>query len=72
MPSRIVHLINAECDISVERLTDLTVRIRITEKHTENPTDFEIEGSPLFISEALAYTASVLSQLNALLEEDPS
>lgn len=72
MSNRIVHLIHSECDIYVQRISADTVRVRVTEKDPElpNPTDFEIEGHPLHISEALAAIASVLVNLEELLAKD--
>jgi hypothetical protein len=72
MALRVVLSIQNECDIHVQRVNRDTVRVRITEKNTEIPTDFEIEGDPLFIADALSATATVLANLDSLLKENPS
>lgn len=74
MSSRIVHRIMSECDIQVQRVDGDIVRIRITEKNPDvsDPADFEIEGNVDCISQAFGLTASVLSNLDDLLNEAPN
>jgi hypothetical protein len=69
--NRITHVITSDCDIFVTKVTRDCVRIRIAEKdpHLSNPTDFEIEGNPVHIAEALASCASVLVNLDQILQE---
>jgi hypothetical protein len=74
MAIRIIHQINSECDIFVERKGRDHVIVRITERNSElpDPTDFEIEGHPKHISEALATIAGVLVQIEELIQKEPS
>jgi len=69
--NRITHIITSDCDIYVTKVTRDCVRIRIAEKdpHLPDPTDFEIEGNPVHIAEALASVASVLVNLDQILQE---
>jgi hypothetical protein len=71
MSDRVTHIIHAECDIYVQRVTKDSVRVRIVEKDPEiiNPTDFEIEGDPIHIGEALASVCAVISHLETILQE---
>jgi hypothetical protein len=68
---RITHIIASACDVYVTRLTKDSVRVRILEKDPSlpDPTDFEIEGNPVHISEALASIAAVLVNLDQVLQE---
>lgn len=68
---RITHLITSECEIYVTRVTKDEVRVRITEKdpNLPYPTDFEIEGDPVHIAEALAACAQVLVNIESILKE---
>jgi len=68
---RITHLITSACEIYVTRLTRETVRVRIVEKdlNLPEPTDFEIEGNPAHIAEALASCAAVLMNIDKVLGE---
>jgi hypothetical protein len=69
--NRITHIITSECEIYVTRVTKDCVRVRIAEKdpNLPDPTDFEIEGNPAHIAEALASVASVLVNIDQLLQE---
>jgi hypothetical protein len=69
--NRITHFINHECEIYITRVTDNTVRVRIAEKDASlpDPTDFEIEGNPVYIAEAFASLASVLKNIDQILKE---
>jgi hypothetical protein len=71
MSQRTTHIISVECDIYVQRITKDCVRVRITEKDPEivNPTDFEIEGNPIHIGEALASICAVIANLDQILQE---
>jgi len=62
MSQRTIHLIHGACDVYVEQLGKEHVRIRISEKDPEivNPTDFEIEGTPAHIADALSNALFVL------------
>jgi hypothetical protein len=68
---RITHVITTECEIFVTRITKDEVRVRVSEKdpNLPNPTEFEIEGNPVHIAEALAAIASVLINLDQVLQE---
>jgi hypothetical protein len=63
---RVVHLIQGECDIFVSTDNKKHVRIRISERDTDNPTDIEIEGNPVFIAEAMETVAGVLNNLESI------
>jgi hypothetical protein len=69
--NRITHIITSECEIYVTRVTKDSVRVRIAEKdlNLPDPTDFEIEGNPTHIAEALASVASVLINIEQILQE---
>jgi len=71
MSQRTTHIISVECDVYVQRITKDCVRVRITEKDPEivNPTDFEIEGNPQHIGEALASICAVIVNLDQILQE---
>jgi hypothetical protein len=71
LSERITHIIHAECDIYVQKVTKDCVRVRIVEKDPEivNPTDFEIEGDPVHIGEALASICAVIAHLDSILQE---
>lgn len=68
---RITHLITSACDVYVTRLTRDTVRVRVVEKDPDlpDPTDFELEGNPVHISDALSSIAAVLVNLDQVLQE---
>jgi len=72
MSDRCVHVIHSECDIFVQKIGG-DVRIRLTEKNPEllNPTDFEIEGDPEHIAQALGFIVGVLTNLDAF-DKEPS
>jgi len=74
MSQRIVHEIHHKCDILIEAVGHEHVRVRITETNPEllNPTDFEIEGNPQHIFEALSSAALVLSNINEISGKVPS
>lgn len=74
MASRITHLISSECDVTVEQLGKGHVRIRITERDRDiaNPTDFEIEGNPFYIAEALVTIGAVLARMDDLTQQEPN
>ena len=74
MSQRVTHIITSECDIYVQRVTKDCVRVRIAEKDPEivNPTDFEIEGDPAHIAEALASICAVIAHLDEVLQQEPS
>ena len=69
--NRITHIITSACEIYVTRVTKDEVRVRIVEKDPDlpDPTDFEIEGNPAHIAEALASVASVLVNIDQILQE---
>lgn len=69
--NRITHIITSECDIHVTRVTKDSVRVRVseTDPNLPDPTDFEIEGSPEHIAEALATIASVLVNIEQVIQE---
>jgi hypothetical protein len=67
--NRITHSITSECEIRVVKLTPDSARVRFIEKDVPDPTDFEIEGSPAHIAEALLTAASVLINLDTILQE---
>jgi len=69
--NRITHVITSECEIYVTRVAKDSVRIRIAEQgpNLPDPTDFEIEGNPAHIAEALASVATVLVNLEQVLRE---
>jgi hypothetical protein len=67
--NRVIHVITAECEVHVVKLTADTARVRFVEKDVPDPTDFEIEGSPAHIAEALLTAASVLVNLDKILQE---
>jgi hypothetical protein len=69
--TRSTHIIDSACEIYVTRLTRDCVRVRILEKDPSlpEPTDFEIEGNPVHIAEALASVAAVLMNLDKVLQE---
>ncbi len=71
MSQRTTHIITSECEIFVQRITKDCVRVRVVEKDPEllNPTDFEIEGSPAHIGEALAAICAVLTHIDQFLQE---
>jgi len=71
MSQRTTHIVTSECDIFVQRVTKDCVRVRIVEKDPEllNPTDFEIEGSPAHIGEALSAICAVLTHIDQFLQE---
>ena len=71
MSQRTTHIISVECDVYVQRISKDCVRVRITEKDPEivNPTDFEIEGNPQHIGEALAAICAVIVNLDQILQE---
>jgi hypothetical protein len=71
MSQRTTHIITAECDVYVQRITKDCVRCRIVEKDPEivNPTDFEVEGDPVHIGEALATICAVIAHLDQVLTE---
>jgi hypothetical protein len=68
---RVTHIITSECEIRVMRLSPDSAKIRFVEKDPgiPNPTDFEIEGNPAHIAEALLTAASVLVNLDQILQE---
>jgi hypothetical protein len=65
---RVVHQISSNCNISIEQLGQDHVRIRITEQNSESPSpaDFEIEGYPDSILDALTSVALILTNLDSL------
>lgn len=69
--NRITHIIGSECEIRVVKLSHDSVRVRIVERDSSlpGPTDFEIEGNPVYVAEALATAASVLVNLDQILKE---
>lgn len=74
MSQRIIHEIHHKCDILIEAVGHQHVRVRITESNPEllNPTDFEIEGDPEHIYEALTSAALVLSNIHEISGRTPS
>jgi hypothetical protein len=73
MSIRCVHSIHSECDIFVQKTGGGDVRLRLREKDPElvSPTDFELEGDPAHIAEALSFIVGVLTNLDAL-DKEPS
>jgi hypothetical protein len=71
LSQRVTHIISTECDIYVQRISKECVRVRVTEKDPElvNPTDFEIEGNPQHIGEALASICAVIVNIDQILQE---
>jgi len=71
MSQRTTHIITSECEIFVQRITKDCVRCRIVEIDPEivNPTDFEIEGDPAHIGEALAAIIAVITNIEQILQE---
>lgn len=71
MSSRTTHLIHSDCDVFVQRISKDCVRVRIAEKDPEllDPADFEIEGDPACIGEALASICAVIANLENILQE---
>jgi len=69
--NRITHIITSDCEIYVTKVTSNCVRVRIAEKdpNLPDPTDFEIEGNPVHIAEAFASLASVLVNIEQILQE---
>lgn len=69
--NRITHIITSECDVYVTRLSKDCVRVRVAEKdpNLPDPTDFEIEGNPAFIADAFASLATVLINIDQVLQE---
>lgn len=72
MSDRCVHVIHSECDIFIQK-TGKDIRVRITEKNPEllNPTDFEIEGDPENIAQALGFVVGCLNNMDAF-DKEPS
>jgi hypothetical protein len=71
MSQRTTHIITSECEIFVQRITKDCVRCRVVETDPElvNPTDFEIEGDPAHIGEALSAICAVINNLEQFLQE---
>lgn len=74
MSQRVVIEIHHRCEVLVEAIGHEHVRIRFTESHPEllSPTDFEIEGNPAHIYEALTSAALVLANLDDISRSTPS
>ena len=70
---RVIHSITSECEVYVS-YEGPQVRIRITEKSPDliNPTDFEIEGDPDHIGEALATAAVVIQKMKTEMNKEPN
>jgi hypothetical protein len=68
MSYRVIHSISGECDVFISKTEGNHVRVRITESDPEHPspTDFEIEGTPSFILEAMGTIVDVLTNIEAL------
>jgi hypothetical protein len=71
MSQRTTHIITSECEIFVQRITKDCVRCRVVETDPElvNPTDFEIEGDPAHIAEALSAICAVINNIDKFLQE---
>ncbi len=74
MSQRLVLEIHHKCEVCVETIGPKDVRIRIVETNPEllNPTDFEIEGDPEHIKEALASIYLVLANIDEISRSNPS
>jgi hypothetical protein len=74
MSQRLVLEVHDKCEVIVETLGPNHVRVRITETNPEllSPTDFEIEGNPIHIWDALTSAAVVLANLDEISRGDPS
>jgi len=70
---RIVHSITSECGVYVS-FEGPQVRLRFTETGADliNPTDFEIEGSPECIGEALATAAVIIQKMKNEIAKEPN
>jgi len=74
MSQRLVLEIHHKCDVIIEALGHNHVRVRITETNPEllSPTDFEIEGDPTHIWDALTSAALVLANMDAIQRQESS
>ena len=71
MALRVVHIINGECDIFLQKSRDL-IKIHVSEAANSSsldPTDFELEGSIPALRELIATLNTVMSHADAINEE---
>ena len=69
MALRIVHLIHGECEIFLQKTRE-SVRIRISDDPNSNdPADFELEGSIDAVRELVSSLNSVMSHVEMVTEE---
>jgi len=73
MSDRVAHLITSECEVSIS-FDGGVARVRIAEKNPDliNTCQFEIEGDPKHIAEALATTAAVLVEIESQSRKEPN
>lgn len=72
MGVRVVHIINGECEVFLQKSRDEYVRIRIRENPSDSsgaPSDFEIEGNAAALKETFSTINLILNNLEALNEE---
>lgn len=71
---RIIHIVTSECEVQVLRVSRDGVSVRVFEKDPDlqNPTDFEIEGDPEYICEALTAIITVLTHIDNIETQEPS
>jgi hypothetical protein len=69
---RVVHIINGDCEVFLQKSRDEYVRIRIRENATDNsvtPSDFEIEGNVASLKDVFSTVNLILQNIDALGEE---
>jgi hypothetical protein len=71
MALRVVHIINGECDIFLQKSRDI-IKIHVSENpasSSPDPTDFELEGSVPALRELISTLNTVMSHADAISEE---
>jgi len=69
MALRVVHIINGECDIFLQKSRDI-IKIHISENpNSPDPTNFELEGSVPALRELISTLNTVMSHAEAISEE---
>ena len=71
MALRVVHIINGECDIFLQKSRD-TIKIHVSENPnscSSDPTDFELEGSVPALRELISTLNTVMAHADAISEE---
>jgi hypothetical protein len=63
---RVVHTINGECEIFLQKSRDNFVKIRVTEPDS---ADFEIEGSVDALRELFSILNNVITHVDSISEE---